>query len=252
VDEHTNLIEATATCIPRTAALVTHGGMSVSILRTCPVVKKIHTKIVYEKEKTKLFNHVTDTLKAGYQIAFIYPRVDSKDPRLSVEQAFELWNNMFPGLVVKLHGKMTENEKNHVIEGMKSGQYQLLISSTVIEIGLTLEKLKAVVVIDASRYGVSTLHQIRGRVARHGGAGGFYMYMPLAVKDNTIERLTLLEKHADGFALAEHDMEQRGFGDLGEDSEDQKGLAITLFKGIKIRPSDLAAFSESFDENLPL
>ena len=244
---NTNILEATATCIPRTAALVSHGGMNVSILSTCPVKKTIKSRIVHADERQRLLEHARKVVKAGFQAAFIYPRVEeSDDPRLSVDQAYEMWNKAFPGEVAKLHGKMTEEEKKSVIAAMKAGEYKILISSTVIEIGVTLPVLKMLVVVDASRYGVSTLHQMRGRVARLGGVGYFFMYLPNEIADESMLRLQLLENYADGFILAEKDMELRGFGDLSDESDDQNGNATTLFRGIKILPSDLAQYQEEY------
>ena len=249
VEANTNVLEATATCIPRTAALVTHGGMDVSILRKCPVEKRIHSQIVYPTNKRWLLEHVHTIIEAGYQAAFIYPKVeDTDDSKLSVDQAYELWEKRFPGQVAKLHGKMNEWEKKAVIQSMKEGQFKLLISSTVIEVGVTLPDLKTLAVIDATRHGVSALHQLRGRVARHGGTGYFFMYTgEEELQEETLQRLQLLENYSDGFTLAEKDMELRGFGDLSDDSDDQNGVATTMFRGIKLLPKDLAEYQEAQD-----
>lgn len=242
---NTNILEATATCIPRTAALVSHGGMNVSILRTCPVKKNINSRIVYAEERQRLLDHATKVVNAGFQVAFVYPLVaESNDPRLSVDQAFEMWEKLFPGKVAKLHGKMTDEEKKLVIEEIKDGKYQLIIATTVIEVGLTLKFLKMLVIVDASRYGVSTLHQLRGRLVRLGGTGYFFMYLQNEVAEESIQRLQLLEQYSDGFMLAEKDMELRGFGDLSDESEDQNGNSTTLFRGIKILPHELAQYED--------
>lgn len=244
--EHTNILEATATCIPRSAALVTHGGMDVSILKTAPVQKKITSRIVTVEEKGRLFEHLRKVMEAGGQIAIIYPRVEESDnAKKAVESAWALWERLFPGKVGRLHGKMSEIEKKDVIDRMKKGGYQAIISSTVIEAGLTIPSLRALAVVSAERYGVSTLHQMRGRVARLGGAGSFFLYLPDEISEDSRERLELLVQHDDGFTLAEKDMEIRGFGDLSGDSDEQSGTARSgLFYGVKVLPHDLVKFAE--------
>lgn len=249
---HTNLLEATATAIPRTAALIAHGAMDVSIVAQCPVQKNITSRVVSTADRDKrlhVFNRVRDIVAQGGQVAIIHPLVnETADPekdKRNVENAAIAWERYFPGRIGVLHGKLKAAEKTAVIEAMKAGQYDILVSSSVIEIGVTLPDLKGLVVVDAERYGASTLHQMRGRVARMGGDGDFYMLVSQPfdqMNEKSLRRLKLLVKYKSGFEISEHDMEQRGFGDLAQDSSRQTGKAETLLYGISVSQKDVRFF----------
>lgn len=254
-EAHTNILEATATCIPRTAALVSHGGMEVSVLNQSPVKKKIHTRIVSASERRRLMEHLKKVMDTGGQIAVIYPLVNKKkveeeeegvqkeqqkSPRTDTEGMFEVWDKQFPGQVGMLHGKMKDEDKGRIIEQMKAKEFNILVSSSIIERGITVPSLKAVVVVGADKYGASQLHQMRGRLARLGGTGYFFLYLPNDVDEDAMERLYLLEQCEDGFTLAERDMEMRGFGDLSEDGDAQHGVSRSgVFSGVKLMPIDI-------------
>lgn len=242
VEDHTNYLEATATAIPRSMALITHGGMDVSVLRTSPVPKDIKTRYVTRDKMREMYDFLTRIMDRGGQVAIVYPRVAESDDqdKLNIEHAAQWWKKKFHGQVGSLHGRMSQEEKISVMDGMLNGQYQLLITSTVIEVGVTIPALRAVLVIEPNRYGTSQLHQLRGRVAREGGVGYMFMLEPAEEMDEeTLSRLMLVEGETDGFALAEKDMELRGFGDLSESSDSQFGSSMTLFVGLKLKPSDM-------------
>lgn len=236
-----NAVELTATPIPRTTALITHGALSISLIRQMPVKKTILTKIVGATEAKRLFDHTRKVIQGNHQVAIVYPIVNNPEKeKKSVSSAFELWNNLFPGQVAMVHGQMKEDEKIAAIDGLKRGDQRIAIVSSIIEIGLTLPSLRSVVVVNAERYGTSTLHQLRGRVARHGGIGYFFLFLPEAVSNDTMKRLVLLEKHSDGFELSERDAELRGYGDLFADAERQSGSSrSTVFHCVDLRPADI-------------
>lgn len=241
--DHTNFLEATATAIPRTIAIATHGGMDVSLLRACPVKKDIATRLVTPEDRVKLFDFMAGIAKKGGQIAVIYPRLDDGGgAKSSVVAAAKYWERLFPGQVAMLHGRMSEQDKFDVLESMKRGERQVLVASSVIEVGVTIKGLRGVMVVDADRYGVSQLHQIRGRLAREGGRGYMFLYLASPLVDyegETIDRLRLVEAERDGFQLAEKDAYARGFGDMSEDGDQQNGRFPTLFYGIRLKPDDL-------------
>lgn len=241
----TNLLEATATPIPRTTALVTHGGMDVSIIRESPVAKNIISRVVEQNDVARMFSHTRKVLESGGQIAVIYPIVDDKEQdRKSVVAAYDRWNAEFPGRVGLVHGGLKEAEKREVIQRLKAGELAICVTTTVIEIGVTLPSLKSVVVVHAERYGVSQLHQLRGRAARHGGTGYFFMYLPERVGDDTMARMRLVAEINDGFMLAERDAQARGYGDLTDDASRQHGASNSmLFFGMMLRPEDIAQFA---------
>lgn len=255
--EKTNFLEATATCIPRTMALATHGAMDISILSERPVQRHVWSRLVLPEERSRLISHTQKIIASGGQVAMIYPLVaiedDAPNAKKGVVQASRLWEKYFPGRVACLHGAMDESDKQAVIDGLRENRFDLLCSSTVIEIGVTLPSLKSLVVIDSERYGTSQLHQLRGRVARSGGTGYFFMMTgnePL--ESETTERLNLLATIDDGFQLAERDMAMRGFGDISEDSTLQHGAALTLFNGLRLSPGDLNFITQHEESLTPL
>lgn len=244
IGPHTNIIEATATAIPRTVALVTYGGMDVSILKESPVEKTIITKLAYVEQRQILFDTLAKIVAKGGQIAIIYRRVaDDEGSRTnSVEAAALHWERKFPGQVGMVHGRLKDTEKSAILTEFKAGQKPILISSTVIEVGLTIPGLRGLLVVDPDAYGVSQLHQLRGRLARRGGFG--YMFMLLTrpeeeYEEETMNRLELVATINDGFELAERDAYARGFGDVSVEGETQDGKLDFLFHGVKITPKDL-------------
>ena len=242
-DLASNYLQATATPIPRTTALITHGAMSVSVIREMPVAKNIATYLVTAGERKRLFDHTHKILASGGQVAIVYPIVnDEEQEKKSVVAAYEEWNRKFPGLVAMVHGQMKEAEKLAAVDGLKAGKQKIAIVSSVIEIGLTLPSLRSLIVVHAERYGTSTLHQLRGRVARHGGNGYFFMFLPNAVSPETMQRLQLVVEHGDGFTLSEKDAELRGYGDLFEDAERQSGNSrSTVFRCVDLTPVEIHA-----------
>lgn len=258
--EHTNCLEATATCVPRTAALVMNSGMDLTVLQETPFKKRIVSRVVTYSERKKLFDHIGKVMASGGQVAVIYPNVkvtekniaakakaDSENKKYhgakaktSVEDAFKSWDKMFPGKFCMVHGKMTDEDKISLVDDMKNGKYQAVLSTLLLEAGVDISGLLSIVVVNADRFGISQLHQLRGRVARQGGTGYFFMYTPDEVDETTLERLKMVEAEPNGFKLADMDMEIRGFGDVSEDSTKQSGVVkSSVFTNIKIRPSDL-------------
>lgn len=248
VAPHTNLLEATATAIPRTLAVVRFGGMDVSLLKQCPVKKEIATRIVLSSEKDRLLDFVKRITAAGKQAAIVYAAVESGSEAKSIEDNASRWERHFPGQVAIAHGQMPEAEKQEALQQMRDCDKRVLVASTVIEVGVTLPSLACLIVVNAERFGVAQLHQLRGRVARHGGKGYFFLYLPDAITEDsdddadygktaserTMKRLQLLVEHQDGFELAERDSELRGLGDVTTQGSSQHGKTTFLFPNIKL------------------
>jgi len=245
-DMQSNYLQATATPIPRTTALITHGAMEVSIIREMPVTKNVTTYIVPGGDAKRLFDHTRKVLNSGGQVAIVYPIVnDEEQAKKSVTAAFALWDKKFPGMVAMIHGQMKEADKLEAISGLKAAKQKIAIVSSVIEIGLTVPSLRSLIVVNAERYGTSTLHQLRGRIARHGGNGYFFMFLPDPVGKETMQRLQLVLDHSDGFTLSEKDAELRGYGDLFEDAERQSGSSrSTVFRCVDLTPAEIHHVSQ--------
>ncbi|WP_083460645.1 DEAD/DEAH box helicase [Gulbenkiania mobilis] len=238
----TNVLEATATAVPRTAALVEFGAMDVSVLKECPYQKTIYTRLVPcdTAAKKSVMAHLKSICAEGSQIAVVYPRLSNSERGRGAEDAALMWEAQFPGQVVTIHGRMEDGEKEAAIQRMKQREAMVLVATTVIEVGITLPSLSAILIADPDLLGLAQLHQLRGRVARHGGNGYCYMAPSRELEEETIERLKLMEKHDSGFALQEADMLARGMGNLIS-GEEQTGNRSVLFEGVKLLPEDLLA-----------
>lgn len=235
-----NLLEATATAIPRTVALVAMGGQDVSTLRQCPVEKDIKSRIIRRKGKG-LFTFIKEQIAAGGQVAVIYPLVESDKTDTSVARALERFAKPFGNRVGFIHGRQKNDVKDETIRRMKAGEIDILLSSTVIEVGLTLPSLKVMVVVNPEHFGASQLHQLRGRLARHGGKGFFFMFLKdnKSPKPETLARLRLLVGCSDGFELSEKDAQLRGAGAVFDEMGNQSGSTRSIFHGIDLSYADI-------------
>lgn len=237
------LLESTATCVPRTQALIQFGGVDVFRLRHCHVKKEIKTRIWAENDRGALFAEVKRTLADKGRILIVYPKrgadeeapgeeKDAQQPPLpSSEEAFALWDGAFPGRVRLAHGGLDDAENLAAIRDLREGRADILVATSLVEVGITIPSLRRVLVVHAERFGLSTLHQIRGRVARDGGVGYCDLFLPRRVKDASFARMQVLARTTDGFEVSREDMRLRGFGDLSADSLKQTGADETFLFG---------------------
>lgn len=242
----TNLLECTATCVPRTQALIEFGHMSISVLKDCPVKNVRHTFHLNQRDKDVLLQKVRLTLRQKGQVAIIYSRREGdKDDAYHVESGFKLWSELFPGQVRMVHGKLEDAQKLEVIQDMKDKRASILVASSVLEVGITIPDLLGLIIVNPERFGLSQMHQMRGRVARKGGEGWCCLYTPEIVEEDALVRIRLMCNIQDGFELADRDLELRGFGDLGAESDRQTGQGISkLWKGVRVSPSAVRCLLE--------
>lgn len=224
----TNYLEATATCIPQTGAFVLSGGMDLSILRARPFERKVETRIYGQEDRQVLFAIIQETINAGKQAAIIYPTIEGKDEKSAAGKIFGQWQKHFGARAALLHGKMQDSEKESVLQAFREGRLSVMVTTIMVELGLTLPDLAAMVVVDPIRFSIVTLHQLRGRIARNGGSGRFCLYQREELADQG--RLNALLEHDDGFKIAEIDMLERGAGDLEDDSA-QHGKTGSILPG---------------------
>lgn len=246
--EGTNIIEATATCMPRTLGQALAGGMRIFRLEQ-HIVKKIHTHMLPPSQKHTLMNKVAEEVAKGNRCLFIYPALSTNqdEKRLNVVAAYEVWEKLYPGKVALLHGAMKPEEKTRAIERMQTGDALILVSTSLVEVGITIPKVTVVAIIRPDKYGVSTLHQMRGRAGRDGSEAWCYLVLDFEPDDpnlppqkqETVERLSHICSTQDGFKLAELDMKARGAGSLmGETA--QHGKTRDLFKGgVEVKPEEV-------------
>jgi ATP-dependent DNA helicase RecG len=209
-----DVLYMSATPIPRTYALTLYGDMEISNIKTLPNGKKdIITTIESEKNIKNVLENMYKELKEGHQIYVIAPLVEESD-KVDFNNVYELeekMNKAFGKLynIGVLHGKMKNDEKDEVMTKFKNNEIQILISTTVVEVGIDVKNATMIVIFDAYMFGLSSLHQLRGRVGRN----ALQSYCIL-ISNHETERLSILTKTNDGFKISEEDFKLRGSGDL--------------------------------------
>jgi ATP-dependent DNA helicase RecG len=212
-----HLLTMTATPIPRSLQLTVFGDLDVSILNELPKGRQpIETAILPEiSMREKLYPHMIQTVKAGQQIYWICKSIDDnpKNETTSVKSRYEKLKKLFPDFRIEfLHGRMKPAEKDEIMERFASGKIDILVSTTVVEVGVNVPNATLMVIEDAENYGLAQLHQLRGRVGR--GSVKSYCYLITNEDKGPSRRLMELEKSTDGFYLAEVDLKLRGPGEI--------------------------------------
>jgi ATP-dependent DNA helicase RecG len=210
-----HVLHMTATPIPRSLALTLYGELDISILDELPPGRQvIKTKLVSPISKQKLYEQIDKELAAGRQMFVVCPLISESDLSrgLSAEEVYkQLSERDFKHRrVALLHGRMKADEKERVMADFIAGKYDILVSTTVIEVGVDIPNASIMLIVGAERFGLAQLHQLRGRVGR--GAHQSYCFLMLGDKQAPLQRLRALESTTDGFKLAELDLKLRGPG----------------------------------------
>lgn len=211
----TDVLYLSATPIPRTLALTLFGDMNISQIKTKPANRKqIYTKLYKNNEIKSVLKLMLDEIKNNHQIYVVAPLIEDEEGSSSMENVISLKekiNVAFNGKVPLevLHGKLSAKEKEQIMNDFKLGIIKILISTTVIEVGVDVKNATMMVVFNAERFGLATLHQLRGRIGRNDLESKC-----LLVSDYDTPRLKILEETNDGFLISEKDFELRGSGDL--------------------------------------
>lgn len=209
-----DILYMSATPIPRTYALTLYGDMDISSIRTMPNGRKpVKTYVKTNKEIKDVLYMMLDQIKAHHQIYVIAPLIEESD-KIDLEDVYKLEEKMKRAFgkvcnVGIMHGKMTPKEKDEVMDEFKQNKIQILISTTVIEVGVDVANATMIVIFDSYRFGLSALHQLRGRVGRN----DLDSYCIL-ISDRETKRLEVLTKTNDGFKVSEEDFKLRGGGDI--------------------------------------
>ena len=227
-----HVLVMTATPIPRTLAMTLYGDLDVSVIDEMPPGRKpVHTMIITEHRRYAMNKFIKEQIAVGRQIFIVYPLIfeSEKLDYKNLEQGYERIVEDFPlpkYKVAIVHGKQTNDEKNFNMSAFVAGRADILVSTTVIEVGVDVPNASVMVIESAERFGLSQLHQLRGRVGR--GSENSYCILVKGdkVSKESQKRLELLCSTEDGFELAEEDMKMRGPGDLS--GTQQSGLPITL------------------------
>lgn len=210
-----HVLNMTATPIPRSLALTLYGELDISVIDTKPANRKtIKTELVTLSARQQLYENIDAELASGRQAFVVCPLISESDflPSKSAEQVYEeLSKGSFKHRRVGLlHGKLKPNEKDAIMQQFASGEYDILVSTTVIEVGVDVPNATVMVIENAERFGLAQIHQLRGRVGRSQHQG--YCYLVLSDSHAPSARLRALERSSDGFKLAEYDLELRGPG----------------------------------------
>lgn len=242
----THRIEASATPIPRSVAAAFFGGRQVLTLRQAPVERAIESHVCDEADRQRLSAWLRETVAAGMRVAVVYPRIDKGVGESGViggvMQAAAALERAFPGQVASLHGKLTTGEIDSVLDSYRNGERRVLVASTIMETGIDIPDIRLLVVRQPDRMGAAGLHQLRGRLARNGGAARFVMMVDGNRSDfepTTLARLDMVARTTNGFEIAESDMNSRGFGDLSGTA--QTGAMQGMFTNLPLRVADFEA-----------
>ncbi len=244
-----HLLTSSATCIPRSQALARYGAIGLSVLDNTHAKKDIQTALWMPEQRRQLFTEIKAYLETGDPLLAIYPTKAPGTllpPDLSVEHAAGRWEPLAPGRVRVLDGDASDEMKSSVIADIREGRADILISTTVVEVGITIPKLRRIAIIAPERLGLTTIHQLRGRVARLGGKGWCDLFAVNGLTPKQSSKLDRFLACKTGFEVAELDLEIRGFGDLGNAGTKQSGADNDFLFGGGPSLEDIAAIEPAW------
>ena len=225
-----HILVMTATPIPRTLAMTIYGDLDVSVIDELPPGRKpIETLHKYDTQITSLYQGIRQQIEQGRQVYVVFPLIkeNEKNDLKDLEKGYESLCEIFPQYAIsKVHGKLKPAEKEEEMRKFVQGETQILVATTVIEVGVNVPNASVMVIMDAQRFGLSQLHQLRGRVGR--GAKQSYCILVTGYKlsEETRKRIDIMCETNDGFRIAEADLKLRGPGDL--EGTQQSGIAFDL------------------------
>ena len=225
-----HILVMTATPIPRTLAMTIYGDLDVSVIDELPPGRKpIMTIHKYDKQMTSLYNGIRQQINQGRQVYIVFPLIkeSEKSDMKNLEEGFEVLREVFPEYhMSKVHGKMKPKDKEIEMQKFVSGETQILVATTVIEVGVNVPNASVMVILDAQRFGLSQLHQLRGRVGRGAKQSYCILVTKVELAEETRKRIDIMCDTNDGFKIAEADLKLRGPGDL--EGTQQSGIAFDL------------------------
>ena len=225
-----HVLVMTATPIPRTLAMTVYGDLDVSVIDELPPGRKpVQTLLRYDEQREQVYQAVGRQLKQGRQVYIVYPLIQENEKLdlQSLEEGYELICDTFPSYrVAFVHGKMKPTEKDYQMSLFASNQAQILVATTVIEVGVNVPNATTMIIENAERFGLSQLHQLRGRVGRGADQSYCILMSKQKIAKETRQRLEIMTSTTDGFIVAEADLKMRGPGDL--EGTMQSGIAFDL------------------------
>ena len=229
-DNPPHVLVMTATPIPRTLAMTIYGDLDVSVIDELPPGRKpIQTLHKYDNQTTSLYAGIRQQVNLGRQVYIVYPLIEEseKTDLKNLEEGYAALTEIFPEYKMsKIHGRMKSKEKEAEMARFASGETQILVATTVIEVGVNVPNASVMVILDAQRFGLSQLHQLRGRVGRGADQSYCILVTNRALSAETRKRIDIMCETNDGFRIAEADLKLRGPGDL--EGTQQSGMAFDL------------------------
>lgn len=248
--ENADTLVMSATPIPRTLSLIFYGDLEVTTITDKPKERQeVSTSIIPQNRVEDMLDYIGNEVDKGKQAYFVCPKIDESDDEgvlISVKELYEELKNRLPRVRFGLlHGRMKDKEKAEIMQAFKAREYDCLVSTTVIEVGVDVPNATIMVIYNAERFGLSQLHQLRGRVGR--GSEKSYCFLLMGAESETArERLTTLKNNTDGFKIAEKDLEMRGSGDFF--GTRQSGKMFGDIKNLRYSTSSIFAAKKLSDE----
>jgi ATP-dependent DNA helicase RecG len=225
-----HVLVMTATPIPRTLAMTLYGDLDVSVIDELPPGRKpITTRHIFRNRIDEVYSFIEKQLSEGRQAYIVYPLITESEKMdlKNLEEGYaQLCNRFCDYKIGKLHGKMKPKEKEAEMQRFASGETQILVSTTVIEVGVDVPNSTIMVIENAERFGLSQLHQLRGRVGRGAQQSYCILVTDFKLSDDTRKRMEIMTASNDGFEIAEADLKLRGPGDI--EGTQQSGIAFDL------------------------
>ena len=225
-----HVLVMTATPIPRTLAMTLYGDLDVSIIDELPPGRKpVQTTHVFDSRMTSLYDGIRRQINEGRQVYIVFPLIEesAKSDLKNLEDGFEVLREAFPEFrLSKVHGRMKPKDKEEEMQRFVRGETQILVATTVIEVGVNVPNASVMVILEAQRFGLAQLHQLRGRVGRGADQSYCILVTPFKLSEDTRKRIDIMCDTNDGFRIAEADLKLRGPGDL--EGTQQSGMAFDL------------------------
>ncbi|MDR2472515.1 MAG: ATP-dependent DNA helicase RecG [Tannerella sp.] len=222
----------TATPIPRTLAMTLYGDLDVSVIDELPPGRKpIKTVHRYDNKKAELFTFLRSEILKGRQAYIVFPMIkeSEKSDYKNLEEGFEIYRKVFPEFTVGMvHGQMKSKEKDAQMQRFVNGEVNILVATTVIEVGVNVPNASVMIIESAERFGLSQLHQLRGRVGRGAEQSYCVLLSSFKLSNVTRRRLEIMVSTNDGFKIAEEDLQLRGAGDLEGTAQSGEGLFLKI------------------------
>ena len=225
-----HVLVMTATPIPRTLAMTLYGDLDVSIIDELPPGRKpVVTTHVFDRSMPSLYDGLRKQIHQGRQVYIVFPLIEESEKidLKNLEDGFDVLRQVFPEFrLSKVHGKMKPKDKEEEMQRFVKGETQMLVATTVIEVGVNVPNASVMVILEAQRFGLSQLHQLRGRVGRGADQSYCILVTNLQLSEDTRKRIDIMCETNDGFRIAEADLKLRGPGDL--EGTQQSGMAFDL------------------------